>query len=723
MRLKELQIEGFKSFEKSVTFHFPTQITGIVGPNGSGKSNVTEAFRFVLGEQSMKTLRGRRGGDLIFNGGGGRNRLSRAKVTLIFDNKDKKLESHFNTVQLQRIVLQDGTNEYYINDTQVRHKDIVELLAKANIGTSGHNIISQGEADSILNASPEDRREMVEDGLGLKLLQYQRLESIKRLEKAKEHVRQTESLQRELAPNLRYLRKQVDQYNQARDLREKLKSVYTNYLAEESFSLKKEKQGKEKQLKEIDSVIKVLDGKIAAEKQKHEDTGLAEKFREKAQSLRENLQRIRENKDALIREIGRIDGEAESLKTIEQVSSYKEIVPIAPIQDKLNEYSEVFDKVDSLDKAKHVFQELIGAIEKLFRVGGQEPTADVESRLNAIKSRKVQKQSELDSLKDRESVYEKEQQVLEKEQSEVLMSSQSQEQNLLSLVTEKNQVEKERSEISHALYRVAEDEEEFQRELTEGLVLIGGAVQGYMSIEVTSSLNREERKEKRRELEKMKIKLESMSVAEDSTVLDEYQELEKRFSFLEKEKQDVLESIRSLSQAILELQKEIDTRFKKGITLINQEFATFFKLLFGGGKSKIEEIKLPPKKGKDEDDEEERKGLDINLSLPHKKINSLDQLSGGERALVSIALLFSISQVTPPPFLILDETDAALDEANSRRYGDMIEALAKKSQLLLITHNRETMYRAGALYGVTMGNTGTSTVLSVQFEEAVSVAK
>jgi chromosome segregation protein len=111
------------------------------------------------------------------------------------------------------------------------------------------------------------------------------------------------------------------------------------------------------------------------------------------------------------------------------------------------------------------------------------------------------------------------------------------------------------------------------------------------------------------------------------------------------------------------------------------------------------------------------------VNLPKKKVRSLMQLSGGERALTSIALIFAMSQVNPPPFLILDETDAALDEANSRRYGDMIENLAKKSQLIVISHNRETMTRAGILYGVTMGGDGVSKLLSVKFEEAVAVAK
>jgi chromosome segregation protein len=116
-------------------------------------------------------------------------------------------------------------------------------------------------------------------------------------------------------------------------------------------------------------------------------------------------------------------------------------------------------------------------------------------------------------------------------------------------------------------------------------------------------------------------------------------------------------------------------------------------------------------------------GLEIKVNLPRKKVKSLMMLSGGERALTSIALIFAISSVNPPPFIILDETDAALDEANSKKYGDMVEILSAKSQLILITHNRETMGRAGVIYGVTMSGNGISKLLSISFDEAVEVAK
>ena len=122
-------------------------------------------------------------------------------------------------------------------------------------------------------------------------------------------------------------------------------------------------------------------------------------------------------------------------------------------------------------------------------------------------------------------------------------------------------------------------------------------------------------------------------------------------------------------------------------------------------------------------EEQGPEGLEVSVSLPKKKVKSLMMLSGGERALTSIALLFAVSQVNPPPFIILDETDAALDEANSKKYGDMIESLSKHSQLILITHNRETMSRAGVIYGVTVGADSASRLLSIAFDDAVQVAK
>ncbi len=250
-----------------------------------------------------------------------------------------------------------------------------------------------------------------------------------------------------------------------------------------------------------------------------------------------------------------------------------------------------------------------------------------------------------------------------------------------------------------------------------------------MSTEAIVAEDRSLQRERRRELEKLKIRLEELGQGATEDVVDEYNKAVERDQFLERETTDLTTSVTNLENLILELNKELHERFVVGIDKITVEFNRFFVLMFGGGSASLKRVKPKVKRltsdGEEveEDGEETAEGVELDVNLPNKRVRGLDMLSGGERALTSIALIFAMSQINPPLFIILDETDAALDEANSRRYGDMITALAEKSQLILITHNRETMSRAGILYGVTMGSDGVSKLLSVKFEEAVSVAK
>jgi len=233
MRLTSLEISGFKSFAKKDSFSFDAPISAIVGPNGSGKSNVAEAFRFVLGEQSIKSLRGKKGEDLIFNGTTKVGRQNKASVKITFDNTDRLLQIDFDQVTLERVVHRDGQNEYFINTSKVRLKDIHELLAGANIGSTGHHIISQGEADRILNTSSRERKEMLEDALGLRLFQYRKQDAEKKLEKTAENIAQVESLRREIAPHIRFLKKQVEKVEKSIELRKELQEKYHEYISKE----------------------------------------------------------------------------------------------------------------------------------------------------------------------------------------------------------------------------------------------------------------------------------------------------------------------------------------------------------------------------------------------------------------------------------------------------------------------------------------------------------
>src|SRR3990167_11567411 len=205
MYLKCIELVGFKSFGRKTELQFGSTIVGVVGPNGSGKSNVAEAFRFVLGEQSMKSMRSKRGEDLIWGGSPGFPRVARGAVKVVFDNSTRLLDIDFKEVVVERVVHRDGQNEYLLNGTQVRLKDVIRLLAGANIGGSGYKIISQGEADRILNASPKERREMVEDALGLKLYQHKKIESERKLAETMVNIDKTKSLRREIAPHIKFL--------------------------------------------------------------------------------------------------------------------------------------------------------------------------------------------------------------------------------------------------------------------------------------------------------------------------------------------------------------------------------------------------------------------------------------------------------------------------------------------------------------------------------------
>ncbi len=233
MYLQSLEISGFKSFAKKGELEFPTAITAIVGPNGSGKSNVAEAFRFVLGEQSIKSMRGKRGEDLIWGGSQSVARANRASVKIVLNNESRVFPLDFETVSVERVVHRDGQNEYTINGSRVRLKDVQELLAAANIGPTGHHIISQGEADRILSASVKERREMIEDALGLKIFQYKKAESERKLAKTKENIAHVESLRKEVGPHLRFLERQVQKIEKSLKMRESLSVMMAEYLKRE----------------------------------------------------------------------------------------------------------------------------------------------------------------------------------------------------------------------------------------------------------------------------------------------------------------------------------------------------------------------------------------------------------------------------------------------------------------------------------------------------------
>ena len=225
MYLKRMELQGFKSFADRTVLEFKPGITSVIGPNGSGKSNISDAIRWVLGEQSMKSLRGSKSEDIIFAGTQARKSLGFAEVSIVIDNSDGKLPVEYTEVTVTRKLYRSGETGYFINKTPCRLKDILELFMDTGIGKDGYSIIGQGKIDEILSNKSEDRRHIFEEAAGIVKYRTRKQESEKKLEQTKLNLLRINDILAEIESNIEPLKLQADKAKQFLDLREELKSI------------------------------------------------------------------------------------------------------------------------------------------------------------------------------------------------------------------------------------------------------------------------------------------------------------------------------------------------------------------------------------------------------------------------------------------------------------------------------------------------------------------
>lgn len=742
MKLKTIELVGFKSFAKKSRLDFAVPSVAIVGPNGSGKSNVVEAFRFVLGEQSMKSLRGKSGKDLVFKGSKDLPKGNRAAVEITFDNKDRifklgdrsePINLDFDEIVLKREVFADGNNNYYINNSSVRLKDIVELLASVNIGASGHHIISQGQADRILTSSSKDRRLMIEDALGLKVYQNRLKESGKKLEKTLENMKEVGLLRRELAPHIKYLKKQVEKIEKSEELRNELSKLYLAYFKSEERFLDEENREISSRLHQSEKDLMEIEVRLASMKSVAADPVHNEKASE-ISKLEKEIQALERTKEELSRKLGRIEGVIEYQKKGE--SGGAESVSVN--SKELNAFVDDLERAieSSLTEAdlervrtnlSSIKSTLLGFKNRFIKTKAEAPADNPFKDLETTKRDVSAQLEEIDRVKS--SLAEKIISARSVVENSRVAAFKDQEEKYI-LENKRNRIISEEEILKSRKSNYLARKVAFEREMQEAVTLVGQAILGFKD----SGVDMEVSDETRKMIERIKIRLEDTGTGSGADVLKEYKETSERDEFLARELVDLDKSITNLRTLIDELKVTLDKEFRDGLERINKRFEEFFTQMFGGGSAYLSNVvQNSQKNGLVEEGDEEQAilgeeenleyGIDINVNLPEKKVKELTMLSGGERSLTSIALVFAMTQVNPPPFLVLDETDAALDEANSKRYGDMIEMLSKYSSLITVTHNRETMSRADVIYGVTVGSDGSSKLLSIRFDDAEAYAK
>lgn len=252
MYLKKIVAQGFKSFADNTVIDLENNITGVVGPNGSGKSNVVDAIRWVLGEQSVKSLRGDGNmTDVIFAGSKSRNAMGVASVTLHFDNKDGYLPLSYEEIAIKRRLYKDGTNEFYINNEKVRLKDVTDLLMDSGIGKESFNIIGQGKIDEILSNKPTDRRVIFEEAAGVLKYKKRKEEALRKLDKTHNNMSRVNDIIKELETQVEPLKEQKRKALEYREISDNLEKLEVALVTEDITSINEKYQTNKKKVEEL----------------------------------------------------------------------------------------------------------------------------------------------------------------------------------------------------------------------------------------------------------------------------------------------------------------------------------------------------------------------------------------------------------------------------------------------------------------------------------------
>ncbi len=728
MYLKSLKISGFKSFAKSTTLDFPRGITVVAGPNGSGKSNVVDAIRWAMAEQSFKNLRGKKGEDLIFYGSGTRNSLARANVGMHFDMSDE-VNSHLGLSEalVEREVDKSGENSYILNGRKIRLSDMEEFLAKSRVGDSSFRVISQGMSDKLLNLAPKEFKGFIEEAAGVKEYQDKRYQAEAKLKRTRENLEKVGAILTELKPQLRVLKREKEKLEKKAEYLAELKIAsvdlfgnrYREILAWENKISEKERRFKQSLRPLTEEVKKFREELFSFDKKTNFNAELAASISEVRNFEAEENKIARE----IISTEGKINLEEERERQRLPVSMEYLKGKIGELVTNLSVDFKGMD-VDSLRRVMAgvalSLQDLLKAIEK-----GIDPAVS-SNTLPLLKhglEKLLTSQSEIKEKLDKANL-------LRSEKEKMLIDERK-----VSLAAERIYREKE-SELYRLESSLRETEIESEKlklhkdKFNQDLGVVGVVTLAeVLSVEpqnsnvvLASSVSDSSLLEDK--VFKLKRKLEEVGSI-DEKIIQEYEGANQRFEFLSKESEDLSKTLTSLEDLVKNLEKEISIKYKTTLSEMSNIFGGYFRLIFGGGKASLAEAAMKyqisniksQKDSEDILDEEEVSGVEIKLDLPNKKVKNLGTLSGGERTLTSIALLFALASIRKPPVMVLDEIDAALDETNTQKFVRLVKELSKDTQFIIITHNRETMRGADALYGISMKD-GISHLLSLKLQSA-----
>tara|TARA_B100002051_G_scaffold152334_1_gene144069 strand:- start:201 stop:2645 length:2445 start_codon:yes stop_codon:yes gene_type:complete len=809
MKFKQLDITGFKSFYEKTTFLIENGLTGIVGPNGCGKSNIVESLRWCMGESSAKSMRGSGMEDVIFSGTSNRPSKNISEVCLLLDNLNKEGPNQykdFDEISVKRKIEKDKGSKYYINDKEVRARDVQTLFADLSTGAHSPSLISQGRIGQLVTSKPIERKSILEEAAGISGIHARRQEAETRLNAAENNLKRADELKKQQQKQLDNLKKQAEEATRYKEISREIKKIEAGVYYLKIREIEKDKKEIVEKLSELEDEISAVNIDL-----NHNNTLLDEEnkklapLRDKKMESAASLQKLNLDMSNLIEEEARVRSLQEklekSIKTIEKdLEREKSISLDADLNEKRisrekgelltteNELLEVESssskelknskaKLDSLqvqldlildqiekdidqDKklSKKTFRELKQLVKNI--TSSQEEYAEKFGKDKSIQSDSIKRKEriknidvELENWRNLRSNSEKMTSELASRRDKILSEINENQKNPERIATTKGQnlqnlentkrrnkeIENELIESEKKYNAINQNIKDVQiklSQLKENKARNEATIEGIdnrkkdllysvkkelnidseESILSQSDLNDispenfpslENQSQKVEKIRKKRESLGSVNLRAD----EETKKYEIEIKKMEDDRADLYSAIVKLKSSIEELNQKGRERLLDAFTKVNRKFNEVYTKLFNGGTAKIELV--------DSDDPLEA-GLEMFVSPPGKRLQSITLLSGGEQALTALSLIFAVFLVNPSPICVLDEVDAPLDDANVTRFCGLLDELTKitKTKFIIITHHALTMSRMHRLYGVTMAEQGVSQLVSVDLQKA-----
>ena len=793
MKFKKLDLIGFKSFVDRTSITIEKGLTGIVGPNGCGKSNIVESIRWCMGETSAKSMRGSGMEDIIFSGTANKASKNIAEVSLTLDNSDKDGPFQFkelDIINVKRRIEKDKGSRYFINEKEMRARDIQTLFADLSTGAHSPSMISQGRIGALVTAKPTDRRSILEEAAGISGMHVRRHESELRLNSAENNLRKADELRRQQEKQLENLKKQAAEASKYRLISEEIKKIEAGLYYIKLKEIEKEIESTKRITSESDEGINILKVKIDEKNSFLEKANLELKpLRDKNMEILSKLQRLNLELQNLEDEEKRIKTDKDRLQKsqdtlTDDIEREKNIILEATTNEKrLKEEKNELIEIDSkyydtekksskdlnvtknrltaeIDKVKELVNaqkndEAIAVLDNFKTI--IEVYADSYSKNQNIKNESIKRKeristidTEIESWKNLKFNSEK----MSKELRERIGKVKNDLENIIKLPEEisikkgrlmqnASDTESKKLELSDDLIKAEENYQEINKELKaveqkmmlarENKARSGATLEGLdnRKKDLINTLKIDLNVTENNLLENSDLKnIEDMpNVIEQEDKLDakknererlgsvnlradeETKQYKITINKMEEDREDLVSAISKLRTSINELNQKGRERLLDAFEKVNRKFNDVYTKLFSGGTAKLEFV---------ESDDPLEAGLDMLVSPPGKRLQSITLLSGGEQALTALSLIFAVFLTNPSPICVLDEVDAPLDDSNVTRFCSLLDELTKitETKFIIITHHALTMSKMDRLYGVTMPEKGISQLVSVDLQKA-----